>query len=226
VRELHKVLDDSPERSILARLILPKHTVTADPLEELHGLAMTAGTEVVGELVQRKPTPSHSTYLGKGKVEELRLMAEQHDAEVVIFDNELSPAQIRNLEKAIEVKVLDRTELILDIFAAGARTHEARLAIELAQLEYSLPRLKRLWTHLSRQAMGVGMRGPGEKQLEVDRRKTNSRSEARVTQSRKATRATSQSSQRYTDCLAGRLHQCWKEHGDECADRSRCVGRR
>jgi len=170
VRELHKVQDDSPERSILARLILPNQTVASDPLEELHGLATTAGTEVVGELVQRRTTPSHSTYLGKGKVEELRTMVELHDAEVVIFDNDLSPAQIRNLEKVIDVKVLDRSELILDIFAAGARTHEARLAIELAQLEYSLPRLKRLWTHLSRQAMGVGMRGPGEKQLEVDRR--------------------------------------------------------
>ncbi len=97
-------------------------------------------------------------------------MVERHDADVVIFDNDLSPAQIRNLEKAIGAKVLDRTELILDIFAAGARTYESRLAVELAQLEYSLPRLKRMWTHLSRQAMGVGMRGPGEKQLEVDRR--------------------------------------------------------
>ncbi|MDB4676725.1 GTPase HflX, partial [bacterium] len=92
------------------------------------------------------------------------------NADLVIFDNDLSPAQVKNLEKATCAKVLDRTELILDIFAAGARTHESRLAIELAQLEYSLPRLKRMWTHLSRQAMGVGMRGPGEKQLEVDRR--------------------------------------------------------
>ena len=170
MRELHKVQDDSPERSIVARLILPDQIVEADPLEELHGLATTAGTEVVDELVQRRATPDHSTYLGKGKVEELRLMVERHDADVVIFDNDLSPAQIRNLEKATGAKVLDRTELILDIFAAGARTYESRLAIELAQLEYSLPRLKRMWTHLSRQAMGVGMRGPGEKQLEVDRR--------------------------------------------------------
>lgn len=97
-------------------------------------------------------------------------MVQRHDADVVIFDNDLTPAQTRNLEKAIGSKVLDRTELILDIFAAGARTYESRLAVELAQLEYSLPRLKRMWTHLSRQAMGVGMRGPGEKQLEVDRR--------------------------------------------------------
>ena len=170
VREPHKVQDDSPERSILARLILPGQPVVADPLEELHGLATPAGTEVVDELVQRRATRDHSTYLGKGKVEELRLLVERHDADLVIFDNDLSPAQVKNLEKATNAKVLDRTELILDIFAAGARTHESRLAIELAQLEYSLPRLKRLWTHLSRQAMGVGMRGPGEKQLEVDRR--------------------------------------------------------
>jgi GTP-binding protein HflX len=154
----------------LARLITPADKPEADPLEELHGLATTAGTEVVDELVQRRSSADHSTYLGKGKVEELRLLVERHDADMVIFDNDLTPAQTRNLEKAVGVKVLDRTELILDIFAAGARTHESRLAIELAQLQYQLPRLKRMWTHLSRQAMGVGMRGPGEKQLEVDRR--------------------------------------------------------
>ncbi len=159
-----------PERSILARLIMPGQTVEEDPLEELHGLATTAGTEVVDELIQKRSTPSHSTYLGKGKVAELREMVERHEADIVIFDNDLNPAQVRNLEEAIGVKVIDRTELILDIFAAGAKTHEASLAVELAQLEYSLPRLKRMWTHLSRQAMGVGMRGPGEKQLEVDRR--------------------------------------------------------
>lgn len=170
MREPIKVRDDSPERSILARLILTGQRVEADPLEELHGLATTAGTEVVDELVQKRATTDPSTYLGRGKVEDLRLMVERHDADVVIFDNDLTPAQIRNLEKGIGCKVLDRTELILDIFAAGARTYESRLAVELAQLEYSLPRLKRMWTHLSRQAMGVGMRGPGEKQLEVDRR--------------------------------------------------------
>ncbi|WP_146412131.1 GTPase HflX [Crateriforma conspicua] len=169
-REPRNQAFDEPEKSILARLILPDQTVDDDPLEELHGLAITAGTEVVDELIQRRPNPSHSTYLGKGKVEELRMLVQEHDADVVIFDNDLSPAQVRNLEKEVKAKVLDRTELILDIFAAGARTHESRLAIELAQLEYSLPRLKRMWTHLSRQSMGVGMRGPGEKQLEVDRR--------------------------------------------------------
>ena len=108
--------------------------------------------------------------MGKGKVEDLRGLAKRAKADVVLFDNDLSPGQIRNLEDAVEVKVLDRTELILDIFASRARTYEARLAVELAQLEYSLPRLKRLWTHLSRQKKGIGLRGPGEKQLETDRR--------------------------------------------------------
>jgi GTP-binding protein HflX len=136
----------------------------------LTGLAQTAGTEVRAGVVQRRESPDPKTYLGKGKVAELKMLAEMHEADLVIFDNDLSPSQTRNLEKAVGRKVIDRTELILDIFASNARTHEARLAVELAQLEYSLPRLKRMWTHLSRQTMGVGMRGPGEKQLEVDRR--------------------------------------------------------
>ncbi len=158
------------ERSILARLILPNDFETDDPFDELRGLATTAGTEVVGSVIQRREHPDQTTYLGKGKVQELKALIEMHDADVVLFDNDLNPAQTRNLEKSLNIKVLDRTELILDIFASNAQTHEARLAVELAQLEYSLPRLKRMWTHLSRQTMGVGMRGPGEKQLEVDRR--------------------------------------------------------
>ncbi len=141
-----------------------------NPLTELEGLAKTAGTSVVGGMTQRRDTPDSATFLGKGKVVELRELVEEQEADVVIFDNDLSPAQTRNLEQALKTKVIDRTELILDIFASNARTYEAKLAVELAQLEYSLPRLKRMWTHLSRQTMGVGMRGPGEKQLEVDRR--------------------------------------------------------
>jgi GTPase len=139
-------------------------------LDELEGLAETAGASVVGRLHQRRDRPDISTYLGKGKVEELKTLAAAKDADVALFDNELSPAQTRNLEQAIGVKVLDRTEVILDIFATRARTVEARLAVELAQLKYSLPRLKNMWTHLSRLKTGMGMRGPGEKQLEVDRR--------------------------------------------------------
>ncbi|HEU5115828.1 MAG TPA: GTPase HflX, partial [Isosphaeraceae bacterium] len=110
------------------------------------------------------------TYIGSGKVEELKNLVEAHEADLVVFDNDLGPAQTRNLEKALGIKVIDRTEVILDIFATRARTHEAHLQVELAQLQYALPRLKRMWTHLSRYKGGIGVRGPGEKQLEEDRR--------------------------------------------------------
>ena len=158
------------ERAILVGVLLEAPVDAANPLEELGGLAETAGASVAARLTQRRERPDQTTYLGKGKVAELAMLVERHDADVVIFDNDLSPAQTRNLERELEIKVLDRSEVILDIFAARARTYEARLAVELAQLEYSLPRLKRMWTHLSRLKMGIGMRGPGEKQLEVDRR--------------------------------------------------------
>ena len=158
------------ERTVLVGVMLEPPANADHPLEELAGLAATAGGRVVAELTQRRERPDQKTYLGKGKLRELAGLVERHDADVIMFDNDLSPAQIRNLERELGVKVLDRTEVILDIFAARARTHEARLAVELAQLEYSLPRLKRMWTHLSRLKMGIGMRGPGEKQLEVDRR--------------------------------------------------------
>ena len=158
------------ESAILAGVRLPDHNGRWDELDELAALTEAAGARVVGRLSQRREQPDAANYLGKGKVEELDHLAKANDADVIIFDNDLSPAQGRNLEKATGVKVLDRTELILDIFASHAQTYEARLAVELAQLEYALPRLKRMWTHLSRLKMGIGMRGPGEKQLEVDRR--------------------------------------------------------
>jgi GTP-binding protein HflX len=158
------------EAAILVGVLLPDRHSEIKPLEELDGLAQTAGVRVVGQLVQRREAPDAATYLGKGKVDELKAYTEAKDADVVIFDNDLSPGQTRNLEKALNLKVIDRTELILDIFASRAQTHQARLAVELAQLEYSMPRLKRMWTHLSRQKKGVGLRGPGETQLEEDRR--------------------------------------------------------
>jgi GTP-binding protein HflX len=170
--EINRDAGTAGERAVLVGVWLKDDspTLADDPLEELHDLAESAGAVIVGRLTQRRETPDKTTYLGKGKVAELKLLVDAEDADIVVFDNNLSPAQTRNLEKALGVKVLDRTELILDIFAGRARTHEARLAVELAQLEYSLPRLKRMWTHLSRIKMGIGMRGPGEKQLEVDRR--------------------------------------------------------
>ena len=158
------------EAAVLVRLILPDQAEEQNPLLELEGLATTAGAHVAGRLVQRRPRPNIRSFLGKGKVEELIELVAYCDADVVIFDNDLTPAQIRNLERALDTKVLDRTELILDIFASNAQTYESRLSVELAQLEYSLPRLKHMWTHLSRMKMGIGMRGPGEKQLEFDRR--------------------------------------------------------
>nr|WP_232536407.1 GTPase HflX [Lacipirellula parvula] len=149
---------------------LSEDTFHGDPLDELSGLVKTAGAEVVGRMTQKRHAPDAATYIGHGKVEELQFLVEATEADVVIFDNDLSPAQMRNLEEQLKVKVLDRTEVILDIFSSRAQTYESRLAVELAQLEYSLPRLKGMWKHLSRMKMGVGMRGPGEKQLETDRR--------------------------------------------------------
>jgi GTP-binding protein HflX len=170
VKEIDRKQGVLSESAILVGVELPDRQTGRDNLDELAGLVETAGAEVVGRLTQRRSTPDQTTYIGKGKLEQLELMVRATDADAVIFDNNLAPAQIRNLERALGVKVLDRTEVILDIFSSRAQTHEARLAVELAQLEYSLPRLKRMWTHLSRIKAGVGMRGPGEKQLETDRR--------------------------------------------------------
>jgi GTPase len=175
VYELNHADSVASESAILVAVLLPDRKVEGPPLEELEGLAMTAGVQVVGQLTQRRETPDATTYLGRGKVQELAQLVEANEANVVVFDNDLNPGQTRNLEKALNVKVIDRTELILDIFASRAQTSQARLAVELAQLEYSMPRLKRLWTHLSRQKKGVGLRGPGETQLEEDRRLVENR---------------------------------------------------
>ena len=132
---------------------------------------------MVAELTQKRQEIQLGTYIGSGKLAELKELADAKEADVIIFDNDLSPGQARNLERAMGIKVLDRSEVILDIFATRARTPESRLQVELAQLEYSLPRLKNMWSHLSRQAggAGIGMRGPGETQLEVDRRIADTR---------------------------------------------------
>ena len=167
------------ERAILAGVHLPiawSGGLGGDAdLAELERLADTAGADVLGQVEQRRARPAPRSFLGKGKLEELQELVEQHEATTVIFDNDLSPAQGRNLEKALDVNVLDRTELILDIFANHATTTLARLLVELAQLLYMLPRLTRLWSQLERQAGGIGTRGPGETQLETDRRLVNRR---------------------------------------------------
>jgi GTP-binding protein HflX len=144
-------------------------------LQELAELADTAGAIVVGELTQHIDRPDSRTYLGSGKIDELRDRVNETSATLVLFDDELSPSQGKNIEDAIGTRVMDRAELILDIFATRARTSEAKIQVELAQLEYMLPRLTRMWTHLEKFRGGIGVRGPGETQLETDRRLINQR---------------------------------------------------
>ncbi len=139
-------------------------------LDELGRLADTAGTIVVGELIQKRGTPQPATLFSKGKLDELKGLMASTSADTLICDDDLTPAQVRNLEKALDRKVVDRSEIILSIFARHARTRESRLQVEVAQLEYSLPRLRHMWSHLERLGGGIGTRGPGESQLETDRR--------------------------------------------------------
>ncbi len=158
------------ERALIVKASIKGRSEVEDPLAEITSLAQTAGAIVVESITQKLSRPHPATYLGKGKVEELASLSKALDVDVVITDNDLSPAQERNLEKLTERKVVDRSQLIMDIFSQRARTRQAKLQVELAQLKYSLPRLKRLWTHLSRYEGGIGMQGPGETQLEEDKR--------------------------------------------------------
>ncbi len=174
-----------PERAILAQLILPSHAPkngltqaygddhtdadSLDSLEELEGLALAAGVEVVDKVTQKRAFPDSATLFGKGKVEELAERVKNENIEVIVVDCDLAPAQGRNLETAFKCRVIDRTELILDIFARRAQTKQAKMQVELAQLRYQLPRLKRMWSHLERQGGTIGLRGPGETQLEIDK---------------------------------------------------------
>ncbi len=158
------------ERAILLHTILRKDKNSEDSLAELMSLAKTAGAKVLGTVVQKRKKIDPSLYLGKGKASQLAELCKEKEIDVVICDDDLAPAQVSNLEEVIDTKVIDRSELILDIFAARAKTAQAKLQVELAQLEYTKPRLKRMWTHLSRIEGGIGTRGPGEKQLEVDKR--------------------------------------------------------
>jgi len=159
----------APIKRAGGRLVLSEH------LRELERLADTAGAHVVGQLTQQIERPHPGTYLGSGKLDELRAKVEETGATLVIFDDELSPSQGKNIEDAIGQRVVDRAELILDIFATRARSSEAKMQVELAQLEYMLPRLTRMWTHLEKFRGGIGVRGPGETQLETDRRLINHR---------------------------------------------------
>jgi len=163
------------EKAILVGVAFNGRDELEDGLEELAALADTAGAEVIGILTQTRKEVDPAYFIGRGKAEELARMCAELGADLVIFNHDLTPAQARNLEKLLNVRVIDRTELILDIFAKRARTKQAMLQVELAQLQYQLPRLRRMWQHLSRLGGGIGTRGPGETQLEVDQRRAKKR---------------------------------------------------
>jgi len=160
------------ERAVLVGVITQYETdeQTKEYLEELQFLVETAGAETVKTFTQKLQKPDRSTFVGSGRLEEIKAFVTEEEIDIVVFDDELSPSQLRNIENELQVKILDRNNLILDIFAGRAQTAQAKSQVELAQLQYLLPRLTRLWTHLERQKGGIGMRGPGESQIETDRR--------------------------------------------------------
>jgi GTP-binding protein HflX len=160
------------ENAILIGVVTPNQNKSRaeEYLDELAFLAKTAGANPVKKFLQKLNVPNNKTFLGKGKIEEVRQYAKAEEIELIIFDDDLTPVQLRNIERILECKILDRSNLILDIFASRARTANAKTQVELAQYQYLLPRLTRMWTHLERQKGGIGMRGPGETQIETDRR--------------------------------------------------------
>lgn len=163
------------EWSLRRRLLLPGQRAEGDALSELASLAASAGAEVTGSASQRTPRPDPATLVGRGKLDEVRALAAERGAKCVVFANDLTPTQVRNIEAALQLKVIDRTQLILDLFARSARTHEGKLQVELAQLSYLLPRLGGQGASLSRLGGGIGTRGPGEQKLEFDRRRLRAR---------------------------------------------------
>jgi GTP-binding protein HflX len=211
------------ERAVLVGVILPKSTADPrDPLGELVSLADSAGAKVVGKVLQRRQRVDAGTYVGSGKVIEIADLAIKEKADVIVFDNDLSPSQIGALERIVNkhadsprlegIKVLDRSELILDIFATRARSKEAKLQVELAQMQYTYPRLTQMWNHLERIAggapAGIGTRGPGEQQLEIDRRLVRKRidrlkDEISKIQKRKTREVAARTAQHFTICIVG-----------------------
>jgi GTP-binding protein HflX len=160
------------EKAVLVGVISQGETdeQAKEYLEELEFLVATAGAETVKSFSQKLQRPDRATFVGSGKLEDIKAYVTEEEIDMVVFDDELSPSQLRNIENELQVKILDRNNLILDIFAGRAQTAQAKTQVELAQLQYLLPRLTRLWTHLERQKGGIGMRGPGESQIETDRR--------------------------------------------------------
>ena len=168
----HVTVDEKEELCVLVSVITSEITeeIATEYLDELEFLALTAGAITHKRFLQKLPMSDSRTFVGSGKLHEIKTYIHENKIDITIFDDELSPSQLRNIERELEIKVIDRTILILDIFASRARTSHAKAQVELAQLQYLLPRLTRMWTHLERQKGGIGMRGPGETQIETDRR--------------------------------------------------------
>ncbi len=166
------VRDKEPEKAVIVGLILPgvSEEQVTEYLDELEFLAQTAGAQVIKRFTQKLDTPNTKSFVGSGKLDEIQEFVKEEKVDMIIFDDELSPSQLRNIEKYLKKKILDRSNLILDIFAKRARTAHAKTQVELAQYQYLLPRLTRMWTHLERQKGGIGLRGPGETEIETDRR--------------------------------------------------------
>ena len=165
--DLHTLISENErERALLIGVCQQgrRDNEVVDSLEELAQLSDTAGADVLDRIICRQSHPNAATYIGKGKAAQIAAMVAEKGIQTVVFDDDLSPGQGRNLEEIIKAKIIDRTQMILDIFAQHAHTREGALQIELAQLQYTLPRLIRMWTHLERQKGGIGLRGPGEKQ--------------------------------------------------------------
>jgi len=160
------------ERAVLVGIVTQNQsdTQTKEYLDELQFLVQTAGAETIKIFSQRVDKPNPKTFVGTGKLNEIHKFIKDHDIDLIIFDDELSPSQLRNIERILEIRILDRTHLILDIFASRAQTAHAKVQVELAQYQYLMPRLTRMWTHLQKQKGGMGMRGPGETEIETDRR--------------------------------------------------------
>jgi GTP-binding protein HflX len=172
MQEGHVNVDEVEEICVLVGVVTPeiREDTAQEYLDELEFLAETAGAITQKKFLQKLPMAHPRTFVGKGKIQEIKEYIKENGIELVIFDDELSPSQLRNIERELECKILDRNILILDIFASRARTSHAKTQVELAQLQYMLPRLTRMWTHLERQKGGIGLRGPGESQIESDRR--------------------------------------------------------
>ena len=213
---------EANERTVLVGLITRDQSESKvnEYLDELDFLAHTAGATPVARFIQKLDYPNPRTYVGTGKLQEIADYIDREDIGLAIFDDDLSPKQVANIEKELKVKILDRTSLILDIFAKRAQTATARTQVELAQYQYLLPRLTRMWTHLERQRGGIGMRGPGETQIETDRRIILDK----ISRLKEEKHPAQESRQTHTRGPRG-IHQRGKVDTDEPSQQKRCICR-